>query len=436
MKATASPTTPPAAASVFDAHAMLSIGGHRAGLDAWLGMGRGRFPEAPENALTTLRGVTDADALGRLLAALADGHPLLLCPADTVPPSPLGPPAMHRPGDDPTLAARGAVAVLSSGTLGTPKILWHRTDSLLATARLVAERLRIARGERVLIAAPVHHLYGLGAAMLTCLLAGADVMLLPKADLLSFNTALRDFVPDTTFATPHLLRSALQRKQGPIPGSRRLVSAGDAMSEALFDHARACFGRVHNLYRSSELGVIALSDGESPNRLQPLPGVRISLADAHDGQGRLQVAHPHPACLIERAGERMQPPSPWDTGDIAGIDADGSLHVHGRADLSINRAGRLLMLSDVEGIAMDWPGVAAAIAVPWSRDAATGRGFSIVIEQEEATSPPDVAALKREAMRTLPMFARPDKIHIIPCLPRLANGKPDRCTLLKEYGHG
>ncbi len=438
MNACAMPTPIHPVAAAFGTDAILGIGDHRAPLDAWLTAGRAQWHASPTGDLATLCGVADADALGRLLAALADERPLLLCPADTAPPSPLGLAAMRRADADPPFADRGAVAVLSSGTLGPPKILWHRTESLLATARLVGERLGIAHGERVLIAVPVHHLYGLGAALLTCLLAGADAMLLPKADLLSFNTALRAFVPHTTFATPHLLRAALQRKHGPIPCSRRVVSAGDAMPDALLAQARACFGRVHDLYGSSELGVIAIADGDGNTleRLRPLPGVRVSLADAHDGRGRLQVAHPHPACLIERSGETMQPPSPWDTGDIASIDTDGGLHVHGRADLSINRAGRLLVLSEVESVVMDWPGVAAAVAVPWSRDAAFGRGFSIVVERADVAVPPDIAALKHEAVRTLPPFARPDQFHIIPRLPRLANGKPDRRTLLKEYGHG
>jgi acyl-coenzyme A synthetase/AMP-(fatty) acid ligase len=96
----------------------------------------------------------------------------------------------------------------------------------------------------------------------------------------------------------------------------------------------------------------------------------------------------------------------------------------------------LLVLSEVESIAMDWPGVAAAVAVPWSRDASIGRGFSIVIEPEDVAMPPDIAALRHEAVRTLPPFARPDHFHVISRLPRLANGKPDRRTLQKECGYG
>jgi acyl-coenzyme A synthetase/AMP-(fatty) acid ligase len=406
-----------------EAGATLRIGEMRAPIAAWVERGRAQRQSVQP---TALRGVTDAEALALLLAALADAQRLLLCPPDTAPPA-------SRAGS--IAAGDGAIAVLSSGTLGPPKILWHRREALFGTARLAAARLGIGRGERVLIAVPVHHLYGLGAALLTALHAGAEILLLPKADLLVLNDALRTFAPQVTFATPHLLRAALQRKAQAIPGSRCLVSAGDAMPDALLARARLCFGEVRNLYGSSELGVIAIADAETPERLRPLPGVRLSLADAKEGRGRLLVAHPHPACQIETADAVVVPSSPWETGDIAEIDADGGLRVHGRADLCLNRAGRLVVLAEIEGIAASWPGVAGAVAVPWSGETAAGRGFSLVIEPEPAPTAPDIAALKREALRTLPPFARPDRYHLIPRLPRLASGKPDRRTLQKEYGH-
>lgn len=412
------------------AGARLRIGEVHAPVATWVDAGRAGWRTAAPAAVPALRGVADADALGLLLAALADGRRLLLCPPDTAPPA----------CGDGIDADDGAIAVLSSGTLATPKVIWHRTAALFATARLAGERLGIAPGERVLIAVPVHHLYGLGAGLLVALLAGAEILLLPKADLMGFNDALRGFAPRTTFATPHLLRAVLQRKHGPIPGSARVVSAGDALPDALLAQARLCFGAVDNLYGSSELGVIAIGDTDDhahggPAPLRPLRGVRLSLADAHDGRGRLQVAHPYPAFRIEHHGEATPPSTPWDTGDIASIGTDGGLQVHGRADLSLNRAGKLLVLADVERAVAAWPGVSAAVAVPWSRDTAAGRGFSIVVESDATGAPPDIAALKREAARALPAFARPDRFHIIDRLPRLASGKPDRRTLHEEYGH-
>lgn len=409
-----------------DPRAILRIGAVRAPVADWIERGRAHRGAAPSAPLAVLRGVTDADGLGLLLAALADAQRVLLCPPDTAPPT-------ARAAS--VAASDGAIAVLSSGTLGPPKILWHRRDALFATARLAGVRLGIGCGERVLIAVPVHHLFGLGAALLTALHAGAEILLLPKADLLGFNDALRTFAPQITFATPHLLRAALQRKEQAIPGSRCLVSAGDAMPDALLARARKCFGDVRNLYGSSELGVIAIADAETPERLHPLPGVRLSLADAYAGRGRLQVAHPYPACLIETSDAVVQPSSPWDTGDIAELDPDGGLRVYGRADLSLNRAGRLVVLAEIEGIAATWPGVAGAVAVPWSTQTAVGRGFSLVVETAAGSQPPDIDALKREALRTLPPFARPDRYRLIPRLPRLASGKPDRRTLQNDYGH-
>lgn len=408
-------------AAFVEAGATLRIGAERAPIAAWVERGRAQRQSVQPAAL---RGITDPEALALLLAALADAQRLLLCPPDTAPPA-------SRAGS--IAAGDGAIAVLSSGTLGPPKVLWHRPEGLFATARLAAARLGIGRGERVLIAVPVHHLYGLGAALHTALHAGAEILLLPKADLLVLNDALRTFAPQVTFATPHLLRAVLQRKAQAIPGSRCLVSAGDAMPDALLARARLCFGEVRNLYGSSELGVIAIADAETPERLRPLPGVRLSLADAKEGRGRLLVAHPHPACLIETADAVVVPSSPWETGDIAEIDVDGCLRVHGRADLSLNRAGKLVLLAEVEQIAMRWPGVSVAVAVPMDEIAAAGQAITLVIMSADASL--TVEALKAHANSSLPVFARPEYFRIVSDLPCLASGKPDRTAIYKEYRH-
>lgn len=405
--------------------ATLRIGTACASVAAWVERGRARRYPATASQPVELQGVTDADGLGLLLAALADARQLLLCAPGTVPP---------RVRTASVVGGRGAIAVLSSGTLGPPKVLWHRHEALFATAGLAAAQLRIGRGERVLVSVPVHHLYGLGAALLTALHAGAEILLLPKADLLSLNDALRTFAPRVTFATPHLLRALLQRKTQAIAGSRCLVSAGDMMPDALLDRARRCFGEVRNLYGSSELGVIAIADAEAPERLRPLPGVRASLADPQEGRGRLQVVHPYPACLIETGDAVVPPSSPWDTGDIAEIDDGGGLRVLGRADLSLNRAGKLVLLGELEQIAMRWPGVTAAVAVPMHEVAAAGHAITLVIMSTDSSL--TLETLKAHASSALPVFARPEHFRIVRDLPCLASGKPDRSAIYKEYRYG
>ena len=64
------------------------------------------------------------------------------------------------------------------------------------------------------------------------------------------------------------------------------------------------------------------------------------------GVGKLQIESPYAfsGYITAAPGGRLQRPvGRWlDTGDLAALDADGSLTLHGRADERINRGGLLV----------------------------------------------------------------------------------------------
>nr|WP_175429299.1 class I adenylate-forming enzyme family protein [Lysobacter enzymogenes] len=381
-----------------------------------------------------------------MLAAIVDRRPVLLCAADATPPAvcdgSIGAAearATDAPGERASATGErercpDGLAVLSSGTLGTPKTIWHDPRDLLATAALVMRRLALGADDRVLVTVPLHHMYGLGAALIPALLAGAQVHLLPKANLLSFNDALRAAAPSWVYSTPHLLRTLVQRKQTAISPPCSLVLAGDGIPEPLRAQAQLVFQRVFDLYGSSELGVIAISGPNQPRALHPLDGVRAFAAEAGAAQTRLLVRHPHAATHIAQTDAPIALPQAWDTGDIAIFHHEGGFAIQGRADLSLNRAGKLLVLADLERAIMAWPGVDLAVAIALDEDSAAGKAIAVVIQPSSPALTVD--ALKRHAADTLPVFARPDRYALAAELPRLSSGKPDRNTITKDYRHG
>jgi acyl-coenzyme A synthetase/AMP-(fatty) acid ligase len=382
-----------------------------------------------------------------LLAAIVEQRTALLCADDATLPAFCDARIDARLGDDATgssledtspSARRGewpdGVAVLSSGTLGAPKVIRHAYDDLLATGALVMRRLTLTADDRVLVTVPLHHMYGLGAALIPALLAGAHIHLLPKANLLGFNDALRTTKPTLLFSTPHLLRTLLQRKESPIGGCRGLVLAGDGVPPPLFAHAQHIFNRVWDLYGTSELGVVAISEENRPRALRTLEGVRAFPADQNAVQSNLIVAHPHAATHIARDDDISLVPCDWDTRDIAVFDEDGSFAIRGRADLSLNRAGKLLVLADLERAIMDWPDVELAVAIMLEDDTIAGKAIAAVVKPSRSGLTVD--ALKQHASNTLPAFARPDRYMLVSDLPCLGSGKPDRNAITKEYRHG
>lgn len=431
-------------AALAGSRSVLHLGGQTATVQALLANGRERWRAYRAHRFPALLGICDIETLSLQLAAIVDRHPAMFCAADTAP----------HPMCDAHIAASSAVdgtietgshcveaeqwpegfAVLSSGTLGAPKVIWHRHRDLLATGAMVVRRLKLTADDRVLVTVPLHHMYGLGAALVPALLAGAEIHLLPKANLLGFNDALRAFEPTMVFSTPHLLRALLRRKTDSLNICRGIVLAGDATPPMLHAQARQVFNQVFDLYGSSELGVIALSEPNLPQALRPLEGVRAFPADRNNEQSNLIVVHPHAATHIARHGSICVMPHEWDTRDIAAFDGNGGFSIRGRADLSLNRAGKLLVLAELERTIMGWPGVELAVAIALDDETAAGKAIAMVIKPSADTLTID--ALKQLASSTLPTFARPDRYTLVSDLPCLGSGKPDRNTIIKDHRHG
>jgi acyl-coenzyme A synthetase/AMP-(fatty) acid ligase len=430
----------------------LHLNGQTATVAALLQRGQQHWHSQPSHQFPALAGIEQIDMLSMLLAALVHRYPALLCANGAQSPASCDAHISATVEDGVVFASRrqpvqtiatpsntaawpDGLAVMSSGTLGAPKLIWHRHRDLAATGTLVMRRLKLSANDRVLITVPLHHLYGLGAALIPALLASARVCLLPKANLINFNDALRRFAPTLVFSTPHLLRGLLQRKNQPLNGCRGVVLAGDGTPSSLHAQAERVFNRVFDLYGSSELGVVAISEPDLSQVLRPLESVRVFAADRHAEKSNLIVAHPHAATHIAQHETLFPMPREWDTRDIAVFAGNGGFNIQGRADLSVNRAGKLLVLADLERTIMGWPGVDLAVAITLE-DESSAAGTAIAVVVQASNTHLSVDGLKQLASTTLPAFARPDRFSLVSQLPRLGSGKPDRNAITQEYRHG
>lgn len=323
------------------------------------------------------------------------------------------------------------LAFLSSGTLGPAKKIWHSSKRMATLALIVANRLSIEAEDRVLITVPLHHMYGLGAALLPAILKGARIKVIINANLLSINDAVQNFKPTLVYSTPHLLRTYLRRRSQALDGCRAVVLAGDVTTENMAEQASRVFGSTYNLYGSSELGVVAISSANRPHELVALAGVTAAVVACEEQKNVLVIEHPYGAKFIDQGVGPEALTTPWDTGDIATLNQDNSFMIHGRADLSVNRAGKLLVLAELEQQIAEWPGIDMAVAVVHSTDGPSGKKISVMVTTLEHTL--NQAELRILANQNLPAFARPEHFNIVEQLPCLKSGKPDRIKITEEY---
>ncbi len=253
------------------------------------------------------------------------------------------------------------MVIATSGTTGKPKRALFRHEALFANARKCVDRLGLTAADRVAMPVPIFHMYGLGAALLPALMAGASIDLQPRVPGARCGSSPRERAFEPTVAFPH----PVVRPGGLLAarhGDRRYrltVLAGDRMPEAAFARYEARYGTVVALYGTTELGAVAASspsdafDARVASSGRALPGVTLELrADPLLGLDELEVRRDDGfAGYLDDEGRLGAPRAvgaPWPTRDHAALDDDGRLVLRGRADDAVKRDGVLVRLPDVE----------------------------------------------------------------------------------------
>jgi acetyl-CoA synthetase len=124
-------------------------------------------------------------------------------------------------------------------------------------------------------------------------------------------------------------------------------------------------------------------------------------------------------------------PGMWYHGDWASVDEDGQWFLHGRADESMNVAGRKVGPAEVEEAMMQHPGVAeaAVIGVP---DALKGEAIvGYAVAKSGASVEAD--AICATVVEVLGPTFRPREIRVVAELPKTQSGKIVRRLMRQRY---
>jgi acetyl-CoA synthetase len=127
-------------------------------------------------------------------------------------------------------------------------------------------------------------------------------------------------------------------------------------------------------------------------------------------------------------------PGAWFHGDWASIDEDGCWFLHGRADESMNVAGRKVGPAEVEDAMLEHPAVAeaAVIGVPDAIKGETIVGFAVLKVTSHASREVE-AEISRQVVESLGPTFRPHAIRIVPALPKTQSGKIVRRLIRQQY---
>lgn len=179
----------------------------------------------------------------------------------------------------------------------------------------------------------------------------------------------------------------------------------------------------------------------------PLPGVQLTIVDnagnelkGNSVQGNLCIKFPWPSMLRTTYGdhERCKQtyfssfPGYYFTGDGVKRDEDGYYRILGRVDDVINVSGHRMGTAEVENAINEHPKVVESAVVGYPHDI-KGQGiYAYVICDMEGRSEESLQAeIKQTVTKIIGPIARPDKIQIVPGLPKTRSGKIMRRILRK-----
>jgi long-chain acyl-CoA synthetase len=325
-----------------------------------------------------------------------------------------------------------AMELLSSGTTGAPKRVPLRVSTF---EQAISDSVATYASGGDIQHAPsiVFHPLGnvAGVTFVIPFLIGAQpIALLERFNLTSWLDAVRRHRPSRASLPPAILRTLLDRN---IPkedfASFAVIGVGAA---ALDPELQEQFEQRYGIpllagYGATEFcGVVAnwtLDLYRQFGRVKrgsvgrPRPDVKLRVMDPEAGcelpVGRVGVLE----ARVLRVGDD------WiRTTDLASIDEDGFLYLHGRADSAINRGGFKVLPEEVAHVLRQHAKVADA-AVIGVADARLGQVPVAAVEPRAAAHPPTEQEIEAFARSRLLSYAVPVRFLIVDALPRNASMK-------------
>jgi acyl-CoA synthetase (AMP-forming)/AMP-acid ligase II len=341
----------------------------------------------------------------------------------------------------------------TSGSMGNAKIVRHAHARLLDNARNCVQRFQLTADDRVTLAVPIFHMYGLGAGFLPAVLAGASIDLQENTNLVKYLDRERRFKPNAAFLTPALCDMLLKRRGGSRV-YKVAVSAGARLKEEIVRAFDERFGALVNLYGSTELGAISVAAPDADLEVRattigwPManvtlaPAARVKVLEAGEPPAtqpavatpvtdELYCQHPYGfEAYLDEYGHVISAAATWfQTGDLAKFSPDGMVHILGRTDNSINRDGYLVLLTDVERAMEALEAVAQVVALTTSTEQQRGQYLAAFCVLKEGFNL-DSSHIRSQCFDILPRYAIPDEVFVLDTLPRLPSGKADRQALI------
>ncbi|HUJ66149.1 MAG TPA: fatty acid--CoA ligase family protein [Acidimicrobiales bacterium] len=339
-----------------------------------------------------------------------------------------------------------AVALLTSGSTGSPKVVLHSHRGLATKALTMVGCHGLLPSDGVLMPAPMAHISGLLNGILVPSAASMRTVFMERWDPVEALELIgREHIsfmigPPTIFTA----LMSVDRFGEQAVSSLRLISSGaTGVTPEFVERARAAFGAVvKRTYGCTEAPTLTTSGPEDGlTRARETDGratgrdTKIRIVDPASGvllppgaQGEVQARGPELFVGYADAAQTAEAVvDGWfRTGDLGVIDDAGYLTIVGRTKELIIRGGENIAPAEIERVLEGHPLIRQAVAVGYP-DERLGERVAVFV-----VGPPDFDLDACRAWMTdagVARFKIPERVISVPELPVLSLGKPDRMGL-------
>ena len=343
-----------------------------------------------------------------------------------------------------------SLVLATGGTTGTPKSILHCSDSLVYAARQFAKAVEYTSDDVSVAFAPYGHAGGSVFDIYMPLLHGARVLPLSRWKAEDVGPLIERW-GGTFFVT--MGTHIFDLMQRPVESDRelasvRLVTSG-AGPDSLFEDAQKRFDftlvRVYGCGECPGHAIGRPGDPKSSRLLRdgvPFPGVETRIVGP-DGvevpQGTVGEYECRGPNLFmgyveqpELTAEAISPEGFYRSGDRMVETDDGYVTWSGRIKEIIRRGGLQIDPVEMEGLLVQFPGIAAVVVVGEPDERLGERAVVVAVFEEGAAEPTLDQLCQFLASEGLPKQSMPERLVITAEIPRTQVGKFHRARVKAE----
>ncbi|VDC25068.1 class I adenylate-forming enzyme family protein [Pseudogemmobacter humi] len=345
-----------------------------------------------------------------------------------------------------------AAMCFTSGTSAAPKAVLRSQRCFARNAAIFADMLHMTRDDRVMIAPPLTHVFGLSCAG-NAIHSGATIVPIPLFSPEVYAEYLFDMRPTVIYSAPAHLAATLKSgamDRRPADTVRDVIVGGAICPPevaAQFE-AKLPNGRVGCLFGMTETTLSTQTDPASPPAIRHgtvgklARGLSVRIVSRDTGEvlpageeGEMQLSG---YSVLERyvgeheANQTAFTPDGWfRTGDIASLDADGNIMITGRVKDVINRGGIKINPSDIESILDAHEAIVQSAVVPMP-DEVLGERLCAYVVLRPGTELSLAGLCTYLAGRKVAKMRWPERLEIIDAMPMTPTRKIIKPVLIAD----